>query len=179
MGPAAPAQPAAPTATAAARRPSRSRSRVAAGRPYSGGPTKDHILESGGNGIALLDYDGDGRLDVYVVTGAELSPARQRIAHRNALFRNLGAGASRTCRRRPASTRPPGAMALRGRCRRRRRLDLYVTNWGSNALFRNKGDGTFEDIAAQAGVAAGGWSTGCTFFDADTDGDLDCTSRDT
>ena len=53
------------------------------------------------------------------------------------------------------------------------RVDLYVTNWGANVLFRNKGDGTFEDVAAQAGVAAGGWSTGCTFFDADADGDLD------
>ena len=53
------------------------------------------------------------------------------------------------------------------------RLDLYVTNWGPNALFRNRGDGTFEDVAARAGVAAGGWSTGCTFFDADGDGDLD------
>ena len=39
-------------------------------RTYSGGPTKDHILESGGNGIALLDYDGDGLLDIYLVTGA-------------------------------------------------------------------------------------------------------------
>ena len=53
------------------------------------------------------------------------------------------------------------------------RLDLYVTNWGPNALFRNRGDGTFEEVAARAGVAAGGWSTGCTFFDADADGDLD------
>jgi hypothetical protein len=53
------------------------------------------------------------------------------------------------------------------------RLDLYVTNWGRNLLFRNKGDGTFEEVAARAGVAAGGWSTGCTFFDADGDGDLD------
>ena len=53
------------------------------------------------------------------------------------------------------------------------RLDLYVTNWGPNALFRNRGDGTFEEVAARAGVAAGGWSTGCAFFDADGDGDLD------
>ena len=53
------------------------------------------------------------------------------------------------------------------------RLDLYVTNWGPNSLFRNRGDGTFEEVAARAGVAAGGWSTGCTFFDADADGDLD------
>ena len=53
------------------------------------------------------------------------------------------------------------------------RLDLYVTNWGPNALFRNRGDGTFEEVAARAGVAAGGWSTGCAFFAADGDGDLD------
>ena len=53
------------------------------------------------------------------------------------------------------------------------RLDLYVTNWGPNALFRNRGDRTFENVTAAAGVAAGGWSTGCTFFDADGDGDLD------
>src|SRR6185436_6481013 len=53
------------------------------------------------------------------------------------------------------------------------RLDLYVTNWGKNLLFRNKGDGTFSEEAARAGVAAGGWSTGCAFLDADGDGDLD------
>ena len=53
------------------------------------------------------------------------------------------------------------------------RLDLYVTNWGPNLLFRNNGDGTFSEMAAAAGVEAGGWSTGCTFFDADGDGDLD------
>jgi hypothetical protein len=48
-----------------------------------------------------------------------------------------------------------------------------VTNYGPNSLFRNNGDGTFTDVAAKAGVQAGGWSTGCTFFDADADGDLD------
>jgi hypothetical protein len=53
------------------------------------------------------------------------------------------------------------------------RLDLYVTNWGPNVLFRNRGDRTFENVTAAAGVAASGWSTGCTFFDADADGDLD------
>jgi enediyne biosynthesis protein E4 len=53
------------------------------------------------------------------------------------------------------------------------RLDLYVTAFGPNFLFRNTGNGTFADTAAKAGVQAAGWSTGCAFFDADADGDLD------
>jgi len=141
---------------------------------YSGGPTKDHILESGGNGIALLDYDGDGRLDVYVVTGAELSPTRQRIAHRNALFRNLGGWRFEDVSAKAGVDLAAwGQGVCAGDADGDGRLDLYVTNWGANALFRNKGDGTFEDVAAAAGVAAGGWSTGCAFLDADGDGDLD------
>jgi enediyne biosynthesis protein E4 len=59
-------------------------------RTFGGGPTKEHIIESVGNGVALLDYDGDGRLDIYLVTGAELTPDRARVPHRNALYRNLG-----------------------------------------------------------------------------------------
>ena len=51
--------------------------------------------------------------------------------------------------------------------------DLYVTNFGANRLYRNRGDGTFEDIAVKTGVAAGGWSTGCAFGDYDRDGWLD------
>jgi enediyne biosynthesis protein E4 len=147
-------------------------------KAYSGGPTKDHILESAGNGIALVDYDGDGRLDVYVVTGAELtsssSLARQRIAHRNALFRNLGGWRFEDVSAKAGVDLAAwGQGVCTGDADGDGRVDLYVTNWGANVLFRNKGDGTFEDVAAQAGVAAGGWSTGCAFFDADADGDLD------
>ena len=143
-------------------------------RTYCGGPTKDHILESGGNGVALIDYDDDGDLDIYLVTAAELSPARARIPHRNALYRNLGGWKFEE-----VSTQAgvDGAAWGNGVCAGDAdgdgRLDLYVTNWGPNFLFRNRGDGTFEDIAPRAGVAAGGWSTGCTFLDADADGDLD------
>ncbi len=143
-------------------------------RSYDGGPTKDHILESGGSGIALLDYDGDGRLDIYVVTAAELSSTRQRIPHRNALYRNLGrwqfADVSAQAGVDAASW---GNGVCAGDVDNDGRLDLYVTNWGTNFLFRNNGNGTFQEIAATTGVSAGGWSTGCTFFDADADGDLD------
>jgi hypothetical protein len=145
-----------------------------AARAYSGGPTKDSILESSGNGIALLDYDGDGRLDVYVVTGAELTASRQRVPHRNALFRNLGGWRFEDVSAKAGVDAAAwGQGVCAGDADGDGRLDLYVTNWGPNLLYRNRGDGTFEDIAARAGVAAGGWSTGCAFFDADADGDLD------
>ena len=141
---------------------------------YCGGPTKDHILESACGGVALFDYDGDGLLDIYLVTAAELTPTRERVAHRNALYRNLGGWKFEDVSRQAGVDLAAwGSGACAGDFDGDGRLDLYVTNWGPNALFRNRGDGTFEDVAARAGVAAGGWSTGCTFFDADGDGDLD------
>ncbi len=143
-------------------------------RTFSGGPTKDHILESVGNGVALFDYDADGLLDIYLVTGAELTPDRVRVPHRNALYRNLGGWKFEDVSARAGVDAAAwGNGACAGDADGDGRLDLYVTNWGANALFRNRGDGTFEEIAAPAGVAAGGWSTGCAFFDSDADGDLD------
>jgi hypothetical protein len=143
-------------------------------RMYCGGPTKDHILESACGGVALFDYDGDGLLDIYLVTAAELTPARERVPHRNALYRNLGGWKFEDVSKRAGVDLAAwGSGACAGDFDGDGLLDLYVTNWGPNALFRNRGDGTFEEVAARAGVAAGGWSTGCTFFDADADGDLD------
>jgi enediyne biosynthesis protein E4 len=143
-------------------------------RSYCGGPTKDHILESGGSGVALLDYDGDGLLDIYLVTAAELGPGRERIPHRNALYRNLGEWRFEDVSKQAGvDVAAWGNGVCAGDVDNDGHLDLYVTNWGSNFLFRNRGDGGFEEIAGPAGVTAGGWSTGCTFFDADADGDLD------
>lgn len=143
-------------------------------KTYCGGPTKDHIVESGGGGIALFDYDGDGRLDMYFVNAYELTPQREAVPHRNALFRNLGHWKFQDV---SAAAKVDSAAWGNGVCAGDYdgdgRLDLYVTNWGSNLLFRNLGDGTFAEGAARAGVQASGWSTGCAFFDADADGDLD------
>jgi hypothetical protein len=141
---------------------------------YCGGATKDHILESSCGGVALFDYDGDGLLDIYLVTGGELTAARERVPHRNALYRNRGGWTFEDVSKQAGVDLAAwGSGACVGDVDGDGRLDLYVTNWGSNALFRNRGDGTFANVTAAAGVAAGGWSTGCTFFDADADGDLD------
>ena len=141
---------------------------------FCGGRTKDHILESGGSGVAVFDYDGDGRLDVYVLTAFELSPEREKIPHRNALFRNMGGWKFQDV---SAGSGLDVAAWSNGVCAGDYdddgKLDLYVTAFGPNFLFRNNGNGTFADAAATAGVQASGWSTGCTFFDADADGDLD------
>jgi enediyne biosynthesis protein E4 len=139
-----------------------------------GGATKDHILESSCGGVALFDYDSDGLLDVYLVTGPELGSARQRVPRANALYRNLGGWKFEDVSRQAGVDLAAwGSGACAGDADGDGRLDLYVTNWGANALFRNRGDRTFENVAPAAGVEAGGWSTGCTFFDADADGDLD------
>ena len=143
-------------------------------RTFAGGRTKDHILESSGSGVALFDYDGDGRLDIYLVTAAELSPTRDRIPHRNALYRNLGGWKFEDVSRHAGvDVAAWGSGVCAGDFDDDGRLDLYVTNWGPNFLFRNRGDGRFEEVAVRAGVAADGWSTGCAFVDADADGDLD------
>ena len=88
-------------------------------RTYGGGPTKDHILESGGSGVALIDYDGDGRLDIYVITAAELTPTRERIRIGTSSIATSEDGNSPTSRKRLEWTRRRGVTGLRWRRRRR------------------------------------------------------------
>ena len=172
MGP-APAAPIAAARTMTSPVTFEERVRLTA-RTWAGGPTKDHILESAGNGVALVDYDGDGWLDIYLVTAARLTTSRERIPHRNVLYRNTGDWRFEDVSAKAGVDAAAwGNGVCAGDADGDGRLDLYVTNWGPNLLFRNRGDGTFEEVASRAGVAAGGWSTGCTFFDADADGDLD------
>jgi hypothetical protein len=143
-------------------------------KTYCGGPSKDHILESGGSGVALVDYDGDGRLDIYLVSAFGLTGDRRPVPHRNVLYRNLGGWKFQDV---SAAAGVDAAAWGNGVCAGDPDddgdLDLYVTNFGPNLLFRNNGDGTFTESAAAMGLQGSGWSTGCTFFDADADGDLD------
>jgi len=135
---------------------------------------KKYIMESMSGGLALLDFDGDGRLDVYLTDAPSVETARDLGAARCALYRNLGGVRFEDVTDRAGVGHPGWAM---GACTADVDgdgwEDLYVTGFGRNRLFRNGGDGSFTDVGDRAGVAGGGWSTGCGFADYDRDGRLD------
>ena len=143
---------------------------------YCGGARKDHLLESTGSGTALIDYDGDGRLDAFLVNAWALDeePSRVRIKGKNALYRNMGGNRFEdvTEHARVGGDGWGGGVCA-GDYDGDGRIDLFVTGFGSCRLYRNRGDGSFDEVAEQAGVASPGWSAGAAFFDADGDGDLD------
>jgi enediyne biosynthesis protein E4 len=128
-------------------------------------------------GVGLLDYDGDGWLDAYVVQGGEFpatgSPSRQG----DRLFRNRGDGTFEdTTERSHIASFSSGfghGVAI-GDYDNDGRPDVFVTRWNSYALYRNRGDGTFDDVTSGAGLAGSrDWPTSAAFADLDSDGDLD------
>ena len=141
-----------------------------------------YLIETMVGGLALLDYDNDGRLDIYLVNGASLRdpmpadmrPDKSGPEYWNRLYRNEGnlrfvdvtdeAG---------VQDRFFGMGAAAADYDNDGWTDLYVTNLDRNTLFRNNGDGTFHDVTERAGVSAGGWSAAGAFFDYDNDGYLD------
>lgn len=141
-----------------------------------------YLIESMTGGVALLDFDGDGLLDVYFANGAALGspmpagarPAKDDPAHWNRLYRNLGRFRFEDVTER-AGVRGSGYSmgAAAADFDGDGRADLLVTGLGGNALYRNTGGGVFEDVTAKAGVAGSGWTTGAAFLDYDKDGDLD------
>jgi hypothetical protein len=135
-----------------------------------------------GQGGAVLDYDGDGDLDVYLVQGAALGGAASDGSASDLLFRNDLTwdedGVPRlqmidVTESSGIEARGYGMGATVGDVDSDGDLDLYVTNFGSNQLLRNNGDGTFDDVTLSAGADDPGWSTSATFFDYDRDGQLD------
>jgi hypothetical protein len=142
---------------------------------HAGRPDKDHLLDSAGAGAAWLDYDADGRLDAYVVNGWKLSGSTIVERGRNALYRNRGDGTFEdvTDDAGVDGAGHWGSGVAVADFDDDGWPDILVTNFGPNLLYRNRGDGTFEDVASRAGVAIPGWNTGAAFFDADGDRDLD------
>ena len=125
-----------------------------------------------GGGVALLDHDGDGDLDVYLVQSGDLAEPSLELGNR--LYANDGAAAFTDVTGEAGVGDPGYGMGCTaGDFDGDGATDLYVTNVGPNVLYRNLGNGAFEDVTGEAGVGHPGWSTSCGFLDADLDGDLD------
>jgi hypothetical protein len=126
-----------------------------------------------GSGLAWIDYDGDGNLDLYCVQSGDLAPEGHDQPG-NKLYRNKGDGTFEDVTDTAGvGDKGYGMGCCVGDYDGDGDPDLYVTNVGTNVLYRNNGDGTFTDVTAEAGVGHSGWSTSCGFFDCDGDGDLD------
>jgi enediyne biosynthesis protein E4 len=140
-----------------------------------GTPDKKFILETVGSGIALLDYDNDGWLDIYLVNGSTYDAmSGKSAAPHAALFHNNHDGTFTDVGVRAGVTNDRwGFAAAIGDYDNDGWPDIYVSNFGKNRLYHNNHDGTFTDVAEKAGVTLGNWSTGATFGDYDGDGRLD------
>jgi len=141
----------------------------------SGAPEKKTILETPGSGVALLDYDGDGWLDIYLLNGSTFSALQgKEPAPRAMLLHNNHDGTfSDVTDKAGVGNQRWGFGVAVGDYDNDGWPDMYVTNFGKNRLFHNNHDGTFTDVAEKAGVTLGGWSTGPTWGDYDHDGRLD------
>ncbi len=141
----------------------------------SGRAASTQILEVNGGGLALIDYDGDGDLDLFVANGATLDDPENGPGCR--LFENLGHMRFRDVTAAAGIDVRRWAMGVAvGDYDGDGFDDLYVTCFGPNVLLRNTGDPDkpgFEDVTEAANVADPGWGTGCAFGDIDHDGDLD------
>ena len=140
-----------------------------------GDKEKRTILESTGSGVAVLDYDNDGWLDIFMVNGARAGNLAGPPPS-NHLFRNNANGTFSDVTEKAGLTRTGwGQGVCAGDYDNNGFEDLFLTYYGSNVLYRNTGKGTFEDVTHQAGLETSGrnWSTGCAFVDYDRDGWLD------
>jgi hypothetical protein len=141
----------------------------------SGSPEKSTILDAPGSGVALLDYDNDGWMDIYLLNGSTVAAMKGKEAPPRAmLFHNNhdGTFTDVTDKAGVANERWAFGVAVAD-YDNDGWPDIYVANYGKNRLYHNNHDGTFTDVAEKAGVALGGWSTGPTWGDYDHDGLLD------
>ena len=144
-------------------------------RHISGTPAKSTIIEVPGSGVALLDYDNDGWLDIYLLNGSTIAALKgQEPAPKAMLLHNNhdGTFTDVTAKAGVANKRWGFGVAV-GDYDNDGWPDIYVANYGKNRLYHNNHDGTFTDVAEKSGVTVGGWSAGPSWGDYDRDGRLD------
>jgi hypothetical protein len=132
-----------------------------------------YLIETTGAGIAFLDYDNDGWLDLFVLSGTRMDGQAPHATNR--LYKNNRDGAFIDVTEKAGLVRNGWAMGVTvGDYNNDGFEDIFVTYWGQNVLYRNNGDGTFTDVTKEAGLLRPArWGTGCTFVDYDRDGHLD------
>lgn len=137
-----------------------------------------NLIESDGGGAALLDYDQDGYIDIYITNGSFSedfsSGEKPEKLPENALFRNLGNGQFTNVTDEAAVGDTGFGMGVTvGDFDNDGYPDIYLCNYGPNVLYHNNGDGTFSDETKNAGVAGHACSVGAVWLDYDNDGLLD------
>jgi len=144
--------------------------------------SKKYLLETMGAGVALFDYDNDGRLDIFLVNGAPLAdptpkkaiPVKTGPEYWNRLFHQKSDGTFEDVTEKAGLQGAGYGMGVAvGDYDNDGFEDLYVTAYGGNKLYHNNGNGTFTDVTQKAGVAGEGWSTSAAWIDLDGDGFLD------
>jgi hypothetical protein len=141
----------------------------------------DNIVEGTGAGVCFFDYNGDGLMDIYFVTGTwtknvssnEGRDLRGKLSNR--LYRNNGNGTFTDV---TDAAGVGGNGVFSSGCSAADydndgHVDLYVLNYGRNILYHNNGNGTFTDVSAKSGIDDARWSLSATWFDYDNDGFLD------
>jgi len=144
--------------------------------------SKKYLIETMGAGVALFDYDNDGRLDIFVVNGAPLAdptpkgaiPLKTGPKYWNRLYHQKPDGTFEDVTEKAGLEGVGYGMGVAvGDYDNDGNEDLYVTAYGGNKLYHNNGDGTFTDVTEKAGVGGSGWSTSAAWVDLDGDGFLD------
>ena len=141
---------------------------------YGGLEKKEYILETMGCGCAFIDYDNDGWMDLFILTGTRFGDAPRDASNR--LYRNNRDGAFTDVTEKAGLRWTGWATGVcTGDFNNDGFEDLLVTYWGGFILYRNNGDGTFTDITAASGLVPDPalWYSGCTFLDYNRDGHLD------
>src|SRR5438094_4957158 len=144
--------------------------------------SKKYLIETMAPGVALFDYDNDGRLDIFAVNGAPLSdptpkgaiPQKPGPKYWNRLYHQKQDGTFEDVTEKAGLQGVGYGMGVAvGDYDNDGYEDLYVTAYGGNKLYHNKGDRTFTDVTGIAGVGGGGWSTSAAWVDLDGDGVLE------
>jgi len=137
---------------------------------------KQYIVETTGNGVAVVDYDNDGLPDILFVNGDRLQ--KDGTPQGPVLYHNLGGLRFEDVTRKAGLTHTGwGQGVCAGDFDNDGHVDVFITEWGGNVLYHNMGDGTFHNETAERGVASPKtrWSTGCAFVDFNRDGFLTCS----